>query len=156
MDLTKILTGIENSEELIKKIQAEIGTDYVPRSEFNAKNEKLKAAEAQITGLTTTNTALESKKTEWETQIAELNGRIKGFETSALKAKIAREAGIPYELAARLNGEDEKAIKADAESLGALFKTGIKEPLKSTEPKEVDEKDKKYRDFLKQIDNKGD
>lgn len=156
MDLAKILNGIENSEELIKKIQAEIGADYVPRSEFNAKNEKLKEAETQITGLTTTNTALEGKKTEWEKQLAELNDKIKGYETSALKAKIARETGIPYEFAARLAGEDEKSIKADAESLSDFFKNKMsKEPLKSTEPNLGNDKDAKYREFLKELE-KGD
>jgi len=68
MDLAKILSGVENSEELIKKIQAEIGADYVPRTEFNKKNDELKAAETRLTGLETANTALEGKKTEWETQ----------------------------------------------------------------------------------------
>lgn len=160
MDLAKILSGVENSEELIKKIQAEIGADYVPRTEFNKKNDELKAAETRLTGLETANTALEGKKTEWETQVAELNGKIKGFETAALKSKIAHEAGLPYELAGRLSGDTEEAIKTDAENLSKLLKQSsqFKEPLKSTEPQivEEDEKRAELRNFLKQIDNKGD
>ena len=61
MDLKTILSGIENSEDIIKKIQAEIGNEYVPRSEFNDKNDKLKEAEKQLGTLQTTNTELEGK-----------------------------------------------------------------------------------------------
>lgn len=153
MDLAKILSGVENSEELIKKIQAEIGADYVPRTEFNKKNDELKAAETRLTGLETANTALEGKKTEWETQVAELNGKIKAFETAALKSRIAHEAGLPYDLAGRLTGDTEEAIKADAEKLSALFKSAKpKEPLKDTEPQNVGGKDAAYKQLLKQID----
>lgn len=153
MDLAKILSGVENSEELIKKIQAEIGADYVPRTEFNKKNDELKAAETRLTGLETANTALESKKTEWETQLAEANGKIKAFETAALKSRIAHEAGLPYDLAGRLTGDTEEAIKADAEKLSALFKSAKpKEPLKDTEPQNIGGIDAAYKQLLKQID----
>ena len=153
MDLTKILSGVENSEELIKKIQAEIGANYVPRTEFNEKNDKLKEAEKQLGTLQTTNTALEGKKAEWETQVAELNGKIKAFETAALKSRIAHEAGLPYDLAGRLTGDTEEAIKADAEKLSALFKSAKpKEPLKDTEPQNIGGIDAAYKQLLKQID----
>ena len=153
MDLKTILSGIENSEDIIKKIQTEIGNEYVPRSEFNDKNDKLKEAEKQLGTLQTTNTALEGKKTEWETQVAELNGKIKAFETAALKSRIAHEAGLPYDLAGRLTGDTEEAIKADAEKLSALFKSAKpKEPLKDTEPQNVGGKDAAYKQLLKQID----
>lgn len=156
MDLAKILSGVENSEELIKKIQAEIGADYVPRTEFNKKNDELKAAETRLTGLETANTALEGKKTEWETQVAELNGKIKAFETAALKSRIAHEAGLPYDLAGRLNGDTEEAIKADAEKLSALFKKSKpSEPLKDTEPQGVGGEDAAYKQLLREINDKG-
>ena len=153
MDLTKILSGVENSEELIKKIQAEIGANYVPRTEFNEKNDKLKEAEKQLGTLQTTNTELEGKKAEWETQLAEANGKIKAFETAALKSRIAHEAGLPYDLAGRLNGDTEEAIKADAEKLSALFKSvKPKEPLADTEPQNIGGIDAAYKQLLKQID----
>ena len=62
-----------------------------------------------------------------------MEAKIKGYETNSVKMRIAREVGLPYELAERLSGEDEKAIKADAELLKKLV--GAKTaPLKSTEP----------------------
>lgn len=42
MDLKKILGDIEGQTELIEKINAEIGREFVPRAEFNAKNDELK------------------------------------------------------------------------------------------------------------------
>ena len=48
LDLAKILDGIENKTELVEKINAEIGREFVPRSEFNSKNEELKKTTAAI------------------------------------------------------------------------------------------------------------
>ena len=42
MDLNEILDGIENKDKWIEKINSEVGKAFVPRSEFNAKNEELK------------------------------------------------------------------------------------------------------------------
>ena len=42
MDLKKILGNVENHEELIRQIEAEVGKEFVPRKEFNEKNTALK------------------------------------------------------------------------------------------------------------------
>ena len=82
-----------------------------------------------------------------------MNGKLKAFETAALKSRIAHEAGLPYDLAGRLTGDTEEAIKADAEKLSALFKSAKpKEPLKDTEPQNVGGIDAAYKQLLKQID----
>lgn len=51
--------------------------------------------------------------------IAELQGKVKGYETAALKNRIAQEKGIPMDMASRLSGEDEKSIRADADTMAA-------------------------------------
>lgn len=73
--------------------------------------------------------------------IADLQSKVKGYETSALKARIAKEKGIPAEMADRLSGETEKDIKADAEAMAGILKT-IKgpAPLADPEPKVTDAK----------------
>ena len=48
--------------------------------------------------------------------------RAETAERSLLRSRVAREAGLPAELADRLAGEDEKAMKADAEALAKLVK----------------------------------
>lgn len=54
--------------------------------------------------------------------IGELNARVKGYETAALRSRVARDAGLPDELAARLSGETEADVRADAEALAKLWK----------------------------------
>lgn len=65
--------------------------------------------------------------------IAQLQGQIKGYETTALKQRIAREKGIPTEMAARLSGETEKDIRTDADAVVAMIRA-IKGPAPLHDP----------------------
>lgn len=57
------------------------------------------------------------------------------FEMSELKTRIAHEVGIPFDLSQRLTGENEDAIRKDAQSLAKLLKPQTpKSPPRSTEP----------------------
>lgn len=53
-------------------------------------------------------------------QVADLAAKNTAAELSALRTRIAHETGLPYELADRLRGDDEKAIRADAEAFSKL------------------------------------
>ena len=53
--------------------------------------------------------------------VAELTARAAAAEKKNLQYKIAADVGIPLELAGRLNGEDEAAMRADAESIIPLL-----------------------------------
>lgn len=66
--------------------------------------------------------------------VAELTARATKAETSLLKAKIAHEAGLPYELATRLNGENEEELLADAKTLSGFLRPNSAPPLRTTEP----------------------
>lgn len=48
LNLNKILEKVDGKDEIIKQIEAELGKEYVPRSEFNSKNEELKTANSTI------------------------------------------------------------------------------------------------------------
>ena len=155
MDLKKILGSVENADELIRQIETEIGRDYVPRTEFNDKIAEVKKLEKQVGEL---NTSLQESTTKAQghaTEIANLTGQVAALERDKLKARIAREVGIPPELADRLAGDDETALKKDAESLAQLI-TSRKPlpPLKETEPPVDDGKNAAYRALLENI-NKG-
>ena len=52
---------------------------------------------------------------ERDATITQLQGEVNGYKTAELKHKIAKEKGIPMELASRLSGADEKALRADAD-----------------------------------------
>ena len=148
MDLSKILGDLENGAELIRQVEAELGKEFVPRSEFNAKNAEVKALEKQLGEINSSMDTLTKEKGTHEQTVAELTGKVKSYETASLKARIAHELGIPYELAGRLTGEDEKTLREDAESLSKLIAVKpMVPPLKSNEPP-VDGKDAAYKELL--------
>lgn len=51
--------------------------------------------------------------------ISELQGTVNGYKTAELKQKIAKEKGIPLDMASRLSGTDEKSLRADADTMAA-------------------------------------
>lgn len=62
------------------------------------------------------------KIAELTAQVADLTAKNTAAELGALRSKIAHETGLPFELAYRLQGADEKALRADAEALAKLTK----------------------------------
>ena len=148
MDLTKILGGLENGAELIKQIEAEVGREYVPRTEFNAKNAELKDRDKQLGELKTQLDETTKGKADYDKTIAELTGKVTNYETTSLKTRIAHEMGLPYELASRLTGDDENALREDAKTMAKLIPTKpAPPPLKSTE-QTIDGKDAAYKSLL--------
>ena len=72
----------------------------------------------------------------YDKNLAELQAKVKGYETDSVKTRIALEAGLPYTMASRLCGESEEDIRADARSLASLMGAGRTEaaPLHTGEP----------------------
>lgn len=150
MDLSKILGNVENSADIIKQIEAEVGKEFVLRADFNSKNAELKNLEKQIGDLNLNLETLNKEKSTFDETVNGLNGKVTTYEQASLKARIAHEKGIPYELAGRLTGEDEAELRADAESLSKLIATNSKPsppPLRSNEPA-GDGKDAAYKNLL--------
>ena len=108
---------IETQEEFDAAIKARLDrntktvTDEVRKSYegYISPDEAIKLTE-QVDSLT-------KALTEKETAITDLTAKNKAYETASVKARIAHEKGLPYELAERLSGETEKDIAADAEKL---------------------------------------
>lgn len=85
-------------------------------------------------------------------QAAEKDKKLKAYETDSVKTRIAREMGIPYDLAGRLMGEDEASIKKDAESLAKILgKEKRQQPLRSTEPEGAEAETAAYRTMLNNL-----
>ena len=59
----------------------------------------------------------------------DLENKIKAYEAASVKSKVAREVGIPYELAERLTGETEDELRKDAEVLRKLMGNSQTAPL---------------------------
>lgn len=109
--------AIETQEELDAIIKARLDrntktvTDEVKKSyEGYISPDEVKKLNDQITSLT-------AQLTEKGTAITDLTAKNKAYETASVKARIAHEKGLPYELAERLSGETEQDIAADAEKL---------------------------------------
>ena len=69
-----------------------------------------------------------------EQTIADLTAKNKAYETAAIKSRIAHEVGLDYAWISRINGEDEKSIREDAESIKKLVGAGTNlMPTKNTD-----------------------
>lgn len=152
MNLKQILGHIENHEELINQIEAELGKNFVPRSEFNEKNEGLKTLQTQLDKMTTDYNNLTTEKSTLEQTLAGLNEKVSGYEKAAIRAKVAHEVGLPYELATRLSGDDEKAIREDAKLLAGLVKNNQPlPPLKDNEGGGGNDENAAYKSLLSNL-----
>lgn len=153
-DFTEIKTQEELDKvigERLKRERESIKKSYSDYDEIKNKNidyeQQLQEYKASIEALT-------QGRTTYENTVTELNEKIRNYEKTAMKVRIARENGIPYDLANRLSGDDEKSILADAYNLAQLLDIKRKKaPLKDTEPS-GDSKEAAYKALLTNI--KGD
>lgn len=84
-------------------------------------------------------------------EAAKKDAKIKGYETNSVKMRIAHEAGLSYEAAEFLRGEDEESIKKSAESLKGLVGASNIAPLASTEGIPGDAKDAALKKTLRDL-----
>lgn len=97
-------------------------------------------------------TTLTGERDTQNQTIADLQGKVKGYETAALKSRIARENHIPYELADRLTGETEEDIRRDAENLSKFIKS-VRGPAPLFNPEPEDPKNTQDAALMQMIQN---
>ena len=86
-----------------------------------------------------------------EQTIADLKAKNQEYETASLRSRIAHEVGLSYEWISRISGNDEKSIRADAESLKNLVgsqTTPAPLPSRSTETPPADATTAAYKGML--------
>lgn len=129
---------INSQDELDAIIKNRIERERKTTAEKYADYEELKNSaatyESRIAELTRTLEEANTTIAEHNTVVEELNKKIAGYETKAVKQKLAREVGLSYELADRITGETEEAMKADAEMLAKAFKANSTPQLAVSEP----------------------
>lgn len=146
MEFTPITTQEEFDRAIGERLKREKEAYRKEMDELKSKNT---AYEKQLGELKSSHDDLIKKTADYDKTVAELNGKVSSYEIASLKARIAHEKGIPYELANRLTGDDEKTLREDAESLSKLIdKRTPAPPLKSTEPPAGDGKDSAYKTLL--------
>ena len=112
--------------EMLEKYKEYLSPDKVEelKDDYEKKLQKaeedLKAAQEKIAG--------------HDQIVADLTTRATTAESKLLKGRIANDAGIPLELAARLVGNNEEELKKDAESLASYLVPKSAPPLRSSDP----------------------
>lgn len=86
-------------------------------------------------------------------EVDALNAKVQAFESSSLKTRIALEVGLPYKMAERLTGDDEAAIRQDAEMMVKLMGSRNTVPLGSPEPTVTGEAStrEQFKEWMAQI-----
>lgn len=97
---------------------------------FKELNQRAKDAEAQLVQLQETQRqAAEAKladEKKWEQLAQQREVELKRERAERLRASVALAKGLPPDLAARLQGDDEAALNADADKLLALVQAAAK------------------------------
>lgn len=93
--------------------------DFKPintQEEFDAA---VKAKYGDVENLQGQITTLTGERDGHAATINKLNDEITGYKTAKMKSDIAKEFGIPEDMASRLTGSDEKTIRDDAKAMKA-------------------------------------
>lgn len=136
------ITTQEQLEAVLKERLERERAKYQGYDEYKAKAAELDALKGKD---------LEGKLQDLEKQLkAEKEGRaadaqalqetkakLQTAEQSALRARVAQEAKLPYELADRLKGATEEELKKDAESLKGLLGHQGGEPMGTRETRKT-------------------
>lgn len=109
--------AIETQEELDAIIKARLDRNTKTVTDEVKKSYEGYLSPDEAKKLTDRVEALTKQLAERDGSIADLTAKNKQYETASVKARIAHEKGLPYELAERLSGETEQDIAADAEKL---------------------------------------
>lgn len=133
-EFKEIKTQEEFDAAIKERLERERKTLTEKYSDYDDVKKKNAEYEEQVTKLNSEKETLEKFKTDSETKIAELDSKVKRYETDSVKTRIALESGLPYELAARLNGATEEEIKKDAEALAKLVSKKDEAPISEGEP----------------------
>jgi len=100
-------------EKYSKKYEGYISPDEMDKTK--------KDYDAQIADLNNAISAAKKKAEKFDADLAERDSKIKAYETSAIKSRVAHEVGLSYDSIEFLKGEDEASIKESAEALKGLI-----------------------------------
>lgn len=124
---------------------------YISPDDFNAKTSEL---QKQLSESTSAFDAISKKAAGYEKEIAERDSKIKGFEVSAMKHRIAHENGLSFDAVDFLQGSDEESIKASADKFKSLMGKSHSAPEFKNEPDVSNNTDASVRKLVKNLANK--
>ena len=146
------ITEKETIDKILDENSANIGAVKAETEESAGELEKHKAENEELKNkIEDLNSSL-SEQESLKESLQRVMQDNKKYKVAELKQKVAKEEGIPLSIANRLQGEDEEALRKDAETLAeALEETQPALPLGSTEPNDVDNENSKYENLIQAI-----
>lgn len=129
--------------------------------EFEAQLKDLEQLKESVTAKETEIGTLKAKITEMEAEkktsgesYQSMQKELSQVKLSVLKQRIAIDAGIPLEMADRLNGEDEESIKEDAEKVKGFWGAKHVAPSFKTEEVPTDPTEAGFREMAQLFERK--
>lgn len=114
--LDDLLAGLD--EDARKVVLGEVSK---ARTEAKGLRERLKATEPQLSRLASLEAASQTEAERQQAALSEATKRAEQAERNALRAHVALTKGLPANLAARLQGDDQAALEADADELLSML-----------------------------------
>ena len=134
-------TPIESQEQLNAIIGERISRAEQKAAEKYSDYDEVKKQNADYAAqLTDLQKQLEEQSEKMKThqyEVDSLTAKVRDYESSSLKTRIALETGLPYKMAERLTGEDEKAIRQDAEMMVKLMGFNKGAPIGNPEQHDI-------------------
>lgn len=147
---------IETQEELDNIVKERIRREREKFSDYDELKKRVSELESENSALKSTVEDDKQTRAGLDAQITELQGQVSNYETANLRTRIALQNGLPYDLADRLQGADEEALKADAERLAGFMRPATPPaPLRDTEPAIGDDKTTQMKQMLRELQPKG-
>lgn len=147
---------IETQEELDNIVKERIRREREKFGDYDELKKRVSELESENSALKSTVEDDKQTRAGLDAQITELQGQVSNYETASLRTRIALQNGLPYDLADRLQGADEEALKADAERLAGFMRPATPPaPLRDTEPTIGDDKTTQMKQMLRELQPKG-
>lgn len=147
---------INTQEEFDAAIKERLSREKAKYSDYDKLKSRVEELETENVGLKSTIEASNQSKEDSDKQLEDLQNKIAGYETASLRTRIALKHGLPYDLADRLQGNDEESFEADAERLAGFIKrTQPVAPIRETEPQVGDNKTMQMKSMLRELNHTG-
>lgn len=147
---------ITTQEEFDAAIKGRLSREKEKYGDYDQLKSRIAELEEENVGLKSTIEASNQSKADADKQLEDLQNQIAGYETASLRTRIALKHGLPYDLADRLQGNDEESFEADAERLAGFIKrTKQVAPIRETEPQVGDNKTMQMKSMLRELNHTG-